>query len=70
MTSNTWIIYKAITWQLLGLISMSFIGFMISGDWRTGGTMAVVSAIISFFTFMLHEKAWALALSKDEGESS
>ncbi|MEL6219255.1 MAG: DUF2061 domain-containing protein [Pseudomonadota bacterium] len=52
-------VFKALTWQGLGFLVMSVIGFLMTGSWATGGQYALISCATGFVTFLLHERAWA-----------
>ncbi|MGF1622469.1 MAG: DUF2061 domain-containing protein [Rhodomicrobiaceae bacterium] len=49
---------KAISWQALGLITMTAITYAITGSVAEGGLIAVVGAITGMFSFILHERVW------------
>lgn len=51
---------KAVTWQLIGLITMTTLAFIATGDLASAGGLALGAAITSFFFFFLHERVWAL----------
>ena len=50
---------KAATWQVLGLMVMTLIGFFMTGSVAEGGAYAMITATIGFVTFFLHERVWA-----------
>lgn len=50
---------KALSWQALGLISMSILGFLYTGSFTAGGSLAMASCSIGFLTYFLHERIWA-----------
>ncbi len=52
-------IVKALTWQGLGLITMTAIGYAITGSARAGSAMALASAASGLVTFIFHERLWA-----------
>lgn len=49
---------KAVSWQLLGLISMAVIGWFFTGSLAVAGSMAVVTAICGSVCYFLHERVW------------
>jgi uncharacterized membrane protein len=51
-------VVKAISWQALGLVSMTGITYAITGSVAEGGLIAVVGAITGMFSFILHERVW------------
>ncbi|MBT0958054.1 DUF2061 domain-containing protein [Alphaproteobacteria bacterium KMM 3653] len=59
MDSKSRLLSKAVTWQILGLLSMSVIGFVFTGSVRAGGGIAVAGCAVGFVCYFLHELAWA-----------
>lgn len=49
---------KAVSWQLLGLLSMAVIGWFFTGSLAAAGSMAVVAAICGLVFYVLHERVW------------
>lgn len=52
-------IVKAVTWQLMGLVTMTLIALAITGDLTASSGLAIVSALTGFVCFILHERVWA-----------
>ncbi|SKA04065.1 DUF2061 domain-containing protein [Consotaella salsifontis] len=50
---------KAATWQLLGLFTMSALGFLFTGSFTAGGALALASCFLGFCTYIVHERVWA-----------
>ncbi|MEF2074120.1 DUF2061 domain-containing protein [Consotaella aegiceratis] len=50
---------KAVSWQLLGLLSMSVLGYLFTGSLTSGGALAAVSCLLGFCTYLVHERLWA-----------
>lgn len=50
---------KTLTWQGLGLASMTAIGFFVTGSVNAGGHIALFSAAIGAVCYILHERIWA-----------
>lgn len=50
---------KALTWQGLGLATMTGIGYLVTGSPGAGGTIALVSAAIGALFYIAHERIWA-----------
>ncbi|NDV87517.1 DUF2061 domain-containing protein [Aurantimonas aggregata] len=50
---------KAASWQALGLVTMSLLGFLFTGSLTTGGGLALASCLLGFFTYLAHERLWA-----------
>lgn len=61
MSTNRRALLKATTWQVSGLLVMSLLGYAMTGSWRFGGQIAVLSTVIGFVAYFIHEKLWALA---------
>ena len=51
-------IVKAISWQSLGIIVMSIIGYMHTGSISSAMSLAGSTFIISSVTYVFHEKFW------------
>ncbi|MEL6478079.1 MAG: DUF2061 domain-containing protein [Pseudomonadota bacterium] len=58
MLSKYRTVWKALTWQASGLIVMTAIGYAMTGSLQTGGEFALITAGISFVTYLIHEKLW------------
>ena len=58
MESPTRTIAKAVSWQLLGLLSMTLIGYLFTGSVAAAGSLAVVTTIIGAVCYVLHERVW------------
>lgn len=54
---RSWI--KAILWNLLGLVTMSVVGLMMTGSAAVGGAMALVNTVLGFTLYLLYERLWA-----------
>lgn len=52
-------IAKTLTWQVVGLLTMTLIGYVITGSAGAGGSIAAVSTCIGAVFYLLHERAWA-----------
>ncbi len=50
---------KAASWQLLGLVTMSILGFLFTGSLSSGSALAAASGLLGFFTYLAHERVWA-----------
>lgn len=58
MESPTRTIAKAVSWQSLGLFSMTLIGYLFTGSVAAAGSLAVVTTLIGAVCYVLHERAW------------
>ena len=52
-------VVKAVIWQLLGLVTMGFVGLFLTGSMALGGAMALVSTGIGFVAYLVYERVWA-----------
>ncbi|MHA3916565.1 DUF2061 domain-containing protein [Halovulum sp. GXIMD14793] len=50
---------KAITWQVMGLVMMTVLGYLLTGSIQTGGSLAILGALVGFVTYVLHERVWS-----------
>lgn len=58
MESPTRTIAKAVSWQTLGLLSMTLIGYLFTGSVMAAGSLAVVTTVIGAICYVLHERVW------------
>ena len=49
---------KAVTWQLLGLVTTTVIGWVITGSAAASAGLAASSAAVGFVCYVLHERLW------------
>ncbi len=59
METTTRLITKSLTWQAMGLIVMTLVGFLFTGSVAAGGGIALASALIGFLSYFMHEMAWS-----------
>lgn len=52
-------VLKAVLWNLLGLVTMTATGFLLTGSATMGGAMAVLNTGIGFVTYFGYERVWA-----------
>lgn len=50
---------KAITWQAMGLLVMTGIGYGVTGSVGAGGSIAVLGAGVGTVCYVVHERVWA-----------
>ena len=50
---------KALIWNLIGLTVMSLVGYIMTGSWGLGGTIAVINALSGLTMYFLYERIWA-----------
>ena len=58
--------YKAIIWNIIGLIITSIISFLWFGDWIQSLSFSLILIIISIFTYVLYEIVWNKLSKKNE----
>lgn len=65
-------IAKAVSWQTMGLATMTVIGYLLTGSVDVAGSFAVISAAVGLVAFVLHERLWARiswGLLQDDGRA-
>lgn len=60
MDSNIRLIVKSVSWQVMGILVMTLIGYVFTGSVSAGGAIAVAGAVTGLCTYFLHEKAWSM----------
>ena len=50
---------KALMWNVLGLLTMSGVGWTLTGSIATGGLMAAVNTAVGFTCYVFYERLWA-----------
>nr|WP_210200590.1 DUF2061 domain-containing protein [Cohaesibacter celericrescens] len=50
---------KSITWQVMGLLSMTIVGYLFTRSISASGGIALSGAVIGFVCYFLHEKLWS-----------
>ena len=50
---------KALLWQGIGLLSMTLIGWAMTGSVALGSSLAAVNMAAGFITYVLYERFWA-----------
>ena len=51
--------YKAIIWNIIGLVITSIISFLWFGNWIQSLSFSLILIIISIFTYVLYEIVWS-----------
>lgn len=59
MDSTIRMVVKSVTWQALGLGTMTLIGYLFTGSVSQGGGIALFGAAMGLVTYFLHETLWA-----------
>ena len=55
--ARTWV--KAIVWNAMGLAVMSLVGFIMTGSWAVGGTMALINTAVGLCVYVIYERVWS-----------
>ena len=50
--------YKAILWNLIGLIMTTLLSYLWFGNWIQSLSFSLTTIIISIFTYVLYELVW------------
>ncbi len=50
---------KAVSWQMVGLVSMAILGELFTGSFFAGSELALTSCAFGFVMYILHERVWA-----------
>jgi len=58
--------YKAIIWNIIGLVMTSITSYLWFGDWIQSLSFSLVLIIISIFTYVLYEIVWNKLSKKNE----
>lgn len=49
---------KAVIWNHIGLSVMSVVGFIATGAWTIGGSLAVANAALGLTMYVGYERVW------------
>ena len=64
--SKKLLFYKAIIWQIIGLIWISLLSYFWFGSWVKSILFSIVVMIISIFIYVLYEVVWNKIIKKYE----
>ena len=56
--------YKAILWNLIGLIMTTLLSYVWFGNWLQSLSFSLTTIIISIFTYVLYELVWNKFIKK------
>ncbi|MEX6505384.1 DUF2061 domain-containing protein [Jiella sp. M17.18] len=59
METRTRSLAKAVSWQILGFLVMSVLGYLFTGSMSSGGALAATATALGFVSYLLHERVWA-----------
>ena len=51
-------ILKAATWRITASLDTFIIAWIITGDWKIGGSIAGIEVITKIFFYYFHERIW------------
>ena len=60
------LLYKAIVWNIIGLVITSIFSFLWFGNWIQSLSFSLILIIISIFTYVLYEIVWNKLSKKNE----
>tara|TARA_B100001250_G_scaffold374479_1_gene361341 strand:- start:310 stop:513 length:204 start_codon:yes stop_codon:yes gene_type:complete len=64
--SKKLLFYKAIIWQIIGLIWISLLSYLWFGSWTKSILFSIVVMVISIFIYVLYEVVWNKIIKKYE----
>ena len=64
--SKKLLFYKAIIWQIIGLIWISLLSYFWFGSWSKSILFSIVVMVISIFIYVLYEVVWIKIIKKYE----
>ena len=64
--SKKLLFYKAIIWQIIGLIWISLLSYIWFGSWGKSILFSITVMIISIFIYVLYEVVWNKIIKKYE----
>ena len=50
---------KTVIWQIVGLLTMSLVGFAITGSVISGGALALANTGVGIVTYITYERIWS-----------
>jgi uncharacterized membrane protein len=50
---------KTVIWQIVGLVTMSLVGFAITGSLVSGGALALANTSVGIVTYITYERIWS-----------
>jgi len=49
---------KSLTWRVIAIVSTLLIGYAMTGSWAFALSLTLVSNVINFVLYYLHERVW------------
>ncbi len=62
--SKKLLFYKAIVWQIIGLIWISLLSYFWFGSWSKSILFSIVVMVISIFIYVIYEVLWSKFLNR------
>ena len=62
--SKKLLFYKAIIWQIIGLIWISSLSYFWFGSWNKSIMFSIIIMVISIFIYVLYEVVWNKIVNK------
>lgn len=59
MDTQIRLLTKSATWQIMGFLTMTLIGYLFTGSISASGGIAVTGTMIGFVSYFFHEKLWS-----------
>ncbi|OUS13646.1 hypothetical protein A9Q97_04680 [Rhodospirillales bacterium 47_12_T64] len=59
MDTTIRLIAKSATWQVMGLFSMTLVGYLFTGSLSASSGIAVAGSLTGFLGYFAHEKFWS-----------
>jgi uncharacterized membrane protein len=58
MVSKKRSLAKSLTWRVVAVVSTLLIGYAMTGSWAFALSLTVVSNLINFVLYYIHERVW------------
>jgi uncharacterized membrane protein len=58
MVSKRRSLAKSLTWRVIAIVSTLLIGYALTGSWAFALSLTLVSNVINFVLYYLHERIW------------
>ena len=49
---------KSLTWRVIAVVSTLLIGYAMTGSWSFSVSLTIVSNVINFVLYYIHERVW------------
>ena len=49
---------KSLTWRVIAVVSTFVIGYAMTGSWSFASSLTIVSNVINFVLYYVHERVW------------